>query len=104
MRQKQRVRLAPLTATRRRLGAHQRITLARRPEIERRRAPLTIRAAPTDKTETVKASGAVAPRAIGDIRGEPSELYMGDHTLIANQPRQPPVAIAQLDGRTGASA
>jgi ribosome-binding protein aMBF1 (putative translation factor) len=101
VREKDRVWLLALTATRYGLAAHQTVSASCRPVIVRCRALLTVGATATRQAEVVQAARAIAQRPLGDLGEQPPELILAHHAMRAQHVEQPLVDLGQRAGRRG---
>jgi len=78
VREEQRIRLAPLSPTRRRFSFGNRLALAGRPQMMRRRAAFPIGTSSPDEAELGEAGGSIAKRSWLDLgRHQAGELRLG---------------------------
>jgi hypothetical protein len=93
--EEERVRLAALTAARRRSTAGESLAPAGRPEVVRRRAAFAVRAGAADESLRGEPGAAVAEGADRRVVGDVSELGLGDDAVAGEQREDTQVEVRQ---------
>lgn len=95
VREKQRVGLAALTASGKRVAVHHAVGSTRGPVVVGRRAAFAVGPRATHQAEIVQAARAVAQRALADIGQQPRQLVLANHAVAAKDIQQATVGFAE---------